>query len=109
MNSLIFCTSLMPRAASTPLLTSTAHGRTARTASGFARPCSSRCRASVSISALATTAPSAIRAASAAWSGVRTPKPIAIGSAVCRLMRGIASASYAPLALRVPVMPVIAT
>ena len=77
--------------------------------SGRARPCSSSDFASVSISAEATTAPSAICTASAACCGVRTPKPMAIGRSVNFRTFGIASASASREALRVPVMPVMAT
>ena len=69
----------------------------------------SRLAASVSISAEATTAASATRTASAAWSGVRTPKPMAIGRSVARRIIGIASASSSAQAVRVPVTPVMLT
>ena len=44
-----------------------------------------------------------------ACSGVRTPKPMAIGRSVARRMRGIAASKCSAVALRVPVMPVMLT
>ena len=82
---------------------------TRRTVSGPAQPSASRLSASVSTSAVPTTAASATLTAPAACAGVRMPKPIAMGRAVAWRMRGTAAAKCSAEADRVPVIPAMLT